>query len=205
MKLLQYGLVLESLRPASLEQLRQWRNDPAITRYMEYREPITPAMQRAWFERIQTLANYYLMIRVEEQLVGLIHLSEVDETGAQAGLFLGDPAVVHTSVPVRASLAILDFAFRQLRLREVTAKVHRDNMTALQYNARLGFEPWQAAGHPDFSWLQLRPDRHYEQTRSLRSFLEGAYGGGLQELDFEADQPLDEAIAEELERRGNAS
>lgn len=60
---------LRMMREADTERVRQWRMQPDVARYM-YTEPeISPAQQRAWFERIS---------RSERDIVWIIELTEGD-------------------------------------------------------------------------------------------------------------------------------
>src|SRR4051812_30685 len=72
------------------ELVRGWRNDPAISRYMEFREHITAEMQRQWFGRINNDRNYYFVIEANGERLGVINLKDIDRdrrTG-EAGVFL---------------------------------------------------------------------------------------------------------------------
>ncbi len=200
MKLEQFGLVLEGLRESELERLRQWRNNAAIRQHMEYQEEISPAMQHAWFERVQTTAYYYFIIRTDSQPIGLIHLAQVDDRSAEAGLFIGEADYWGTSVPARASLCILHFAFEELRLQVVQAKVKRDNWEARRYNQSLGFVYQRDAEHPDFIWMELTARSFVQVAQPLIRAATASYSRRFQ-LIFELDQPRDPLIEKDLQRR----
>ena len=57
-----YDVDLHRLTKDKIEEVRQWRNDPKISQFMEYRDYITPEMQDAWFKRIDNDRNYYYII-----------------------------------------------------------------------------------------------------------------------------------------------
>ena len=44
-----YGVKLERLTADKIELVRNWRNDPKISQYMEFRDHITAEMQKKWF------------------------------------------------------------------------------------------------------------------------------------------------------------
>ncbi len=193
-------MVLESLRPAYLELLRNWRNAPEIRRHMEYQAYISPEMQDQWFTRIHTTEYYYFVILESTKPVGLIHLSAVDDQTGQAGLFIGDPKYQGSTVPIRASLSLLDFAFNTLYLKNVTAKVKRDNLTAIQYNSALGFKVWKEAEHPDFYWMIVEQATFNSGVRSLKNAA-ALLGDARFQLTLEEDQALDLMIENDLQRR----
>ena len=52
-----YGIVLRRLTLEDIEQVRHWRNDPEINRWMIYQDRITSKQQREWFETINNPFN----------------------------------------------------------------------------------------------------------------------------------------------------
>jgi RimJ/RimL family protein N-acetyltransferase len=192
--------VLESLRPAYLELLRKWRNAPEIRRHMEYQEYISSEMQHQWFTSIHTIEHYYFVILESTIPIGLIHLSEVDARTGQAGLFIGEPNYQGSTVPIRASLSLLDFAFNTLCLKNVTAKVKRDNLTAIQYNSALGFKVWKEAPNPDFYWMLAKQETFNSGVSSLKNAA-ALLGDPSFRLTLEEDQALDVKIENDLQRR----
>ena len=144
MKLSIGGVTLKRLEEKDLEMLRTWRNDPKIRRVMFFQEDITRDMQLKWFTSLSEL-DYYFVIETDKKPVGLIHLNidEKDRDSAFAGLFIHDDSYWGTQVPVYSSLALLNFAFEELDLKQVLAKVRKDNSAAIRYNQSLGFSAIQ--------------------------------------------------------------
>lgn len=140
-----YGVTIESLTPETAELVRQWRNSPAIREQMEYREWISAEMQQKWLLSIQNGPSAYFLIREAGHPVGMIHLADIDRENrrAEAGLFIGDPCFFGTGIALGASLLLLDYAFGELGIRQVFAKVKAGNETAEKYNAVLGFEKFE--------------------------------------------------------------
>ena len=64
-KLEKYGVTLKQLTHDKIELVREWRNDPKISQYMEYREYITSEMQEKWFEETNNDKNYFFLIEFE--------------------------------------------------------------------------------------------------------------------------------------------
>ena len=144
MKLSFAGVTLKRLKEQDLEMLRTWRNDPKISRVMFFQEYITRDMQLKWFNSLSEF-DYYFVIETANKPVGLIHLNidEKDEHSAFVGLFIHDDSYWGTQVPVYSSLALLNFAFKELDLKQVLAKVRKDNSAAIRYNQSLGFSAIQ--------------------------------------------------------------
>lgn len=154
-----YGVALEPLTAETAERVRQWRNHPRIRQQMEYREIISPEMQQRWLASVQNGPYAYFLIRVGEEPVGMIHLSHIDtETHtAEAGLFIGEERFSGTGIALGASLLLLDYAFNELGLHAVTAKVKQENRTAEKYNALLGFADPQPCS-PGFNRWVLKKE-----------------------------------------------
>lgn len=134
------GVALRRLKKTDIEMLRLWRNDRKISQHMFYQEHITSAMQEAWFTSLSA-DDYYFIIAYNEHALGLIHLSrdESEQESAYAGLFIYEDSYWGTQVPVLASLALLRFAFENLGLNTVKAKIRKENKLAWKYNRQLGF------------------------------------------------------------------
>jgi RimJ/RimL family protein N-acetyltransferase len=167
---------------------------------MEYQAYISQEMQDRWFSRIHTIEHYYFVILERRKPVGLIHLSGVDDQTGQAGLFIGETKYQGSTVPIRASLSLLDFAFNTLYLKNVTAKVKRDNLAAIQYNSALGFRGWKAAEHPDFYWMKVEQEMFISGANALKNAA-ALLGDAKFQLTLEKDQALDFKIGNDLQRR----
>ncbi|MES2691492.1 MAG: GNAT family N-acetyltransferase [Bacteroidota bacterium] len=136
-----YGITLNRLDQSTIEQVRLWRNLPGVADNMEFNRHITGSEQLHWFASLDKKECYYFTIAVKQKPIGLVHLNQFDENArsANVGLFIGDEQYVGTGVSLAASLLILEFAFEQLGLALLHAKVKDSNATAIQYNTFLGF------------------------------------------------------------------
>jgi RimJ/RimL family protein N-acetyltransferase len=141
MILTKYDIILSRLTEDKIELVRHWRNDPKISQYMEFREHITAEMQRAWFQRINNPQNYYFILIFEDQEIGLADIKDIDETHktGEGGLFIYADAYLNSDVPFRAVLALNDFCFETLGLKEMIAHIMRDNFRAIEFNLALGY------------------------------------------------------------------
>lgn len=135
------GVSLHKITVEDIEMLRLWRNDKKVAANMFYQKHISPQMQLQWFNSL-TNNDYYFIIKVKGEAVGLINLCNINHTkqDAQAGLFIYNENFWGTPAPVLASLMLLHFAFEEKKLEKVWAKVRPENKAALQYNKMLGFE-----------------------------------------------------------------
>ncbi len=141
MILTKYDITLSRLTEDKIELVRHWRNDPKISQYMEFREHITAEMQKAWFQRINNPQNYYFILIFEGQEIGLANIRDIDteHQSGEGGLFIYADAYLNSEVPFRAVLALNDFCFETLGLKEMIAHIMQDNPRALEFNVALGY------------------------------------------------------------------
>ncbi len=164
------GITLKSLSLADIEQVRLWRNAPEIASNMEYTTHITAQQQLNWFNQIKTKTNcYYFIISILNKPIGLAHISDVmeQEKSAQVGLFIGELNYVGTGVAMAASALLLQFAFEDLTLNKLYAKVKNQNTAAINYNTFLGFN-FDEAINPNFSQYKITADNYFKQKPKLQ-------------------------------------
>lgn len=150
-----YDIRLETLNSETAELVRVWRNDPEISRFMDFKDHISAEQQKLWLKKIQSdKTAYYFLIRKDNIPIGLIHLDSIDKTQktANVGLFLGNKDFQGTGVVFAGSIVLLDFAFEELGLAKVFAKVNNGNVQAIGYNSFLGFTVFKALNNNFTQW-----------------------------------------------------
>jgi len=142
MKLTKYGITLNRLREEDIELVRQWRNSPKISQFMEYREYITPEMQQEWFRSVDNFDNFFFVIEYQDKKIGLINSSHIewDTVSSEGGIFLWDEQYYETFVPVWASLCLLETTYFVLGAGRSYIKTLKDNERAKKLNTHLGYE-----------------------------------------------------------------
>jgi RimJ/RimL family protein N-acetyltransferase len=151
------------LEKNNIEMLRNWRNDAKISNHMFFQDYITPEMQDVWFENLHLTKDFYFLIQFQQKYIGLIHLHKIDSKNlqAEAGLFIYDENYWGTHVPLQASLALLQFAFKNKKLEKVIAKVRNENTAAKKYNSFLGFQ------QIDNFYFELTKENYQSITKKL--------------------------------------
>jgi RimJ/RimL family protein N-acetyltransferase len=169
MELSKYGLKLHRLREEDIELVRTWRNSPLIRKYMEFREEITPEMQKAWFLSIDNFNNFYFIIEYEQKKIGLINSSHVDWStrSSEGGIFLWDEQYYETFVPVWASLCLLETSYYILGAGMSTVKILRDNERAQKLVQNLGYELQEGQEKIDNQRYILTPERFFQHAPRL--------------------------------------
>ena len=141
MKLFKYGIMLERLKEADIELVRQWRNSDPVRLNMEYREIISPGQQIDWFKSIDNLQNNYLLIHYKGEKIGLLNDKNVnwEARTSESGLFLGKPEYYATFIPYLVSVAGIETTFYFLNWQKQFAHILLTNHNAIQYNRQLGY------------------------------------------------------------------
>jgi RimJ/RimL family protein N-acetyltransferase len=136
-----YGVTLRRLTSEKIELVRNWRNDPKISQYMEFRDYITPEMQRKWFTKINNAFNYYFIIVYNYEEIGVVNIKDVDffNKCAEPGIFIYEDKYLVTDIGFRAQLCNMDFAFETLKLDYFYGYVMIYNKRALRFSKALGY------------------------------------------------------------------
>ncbi len=171
MQIRRYGITLLRLTLQDIELVRNWRNHPEISRYMEYQAPISPEMQQAWFESINNHQNYFYLIIHQQKKLGLISTFNINWTNktAHAGIFVWDENYLKTTIPVMAVLAMLDINFSVFGIQKMFIKVSKHNKQALVYNKALGYQLIVGEEEKEFQFYELSPSRYQQKTKKLRT------------------------------------
>lgn len=137
-----YDVKLVLLKKDKIELIRQWRNDPKISQYMEFRDYITPEMQIKWFDSINNDQNYFFIIEFKGKEIGLINIKDIDKDKGEgeSGVFIYADEYLSTDVSYRAHLCLFDYFFDILGYKSIKAHIIGDNTRAIRFSLFLGFE-----------------------------------------------------------------
>lgn len=173
MNLSSKNIELRLLDETTLEILRNWRNSADVIQFMDYQEVISIEAQKHWFTNLSKANNYYFIIYANDTPIGMIHLGDVDTTQgtAESGIFIAEKGYRGTGLAFSASLLLLEFAFEELGLNELFAKVKNDNIEAQDYNKLLGFREKRKL-NGDFSQWSLEKDNYLLKMPLLKQLMD---------------------------------
>ena len=165
-----YHIHLKPLEKSDIELVRTWRNSEHVRSNMCYRKTISVSDQKAWFERLDANQHYYLII-TENIPIGLINVKDIDSTAmvGEAGVFIGDLKYKDNPIVVNAILALMDYYFEKLHFTALTAKVLKENDTALFMNLELGYQIINTDA--TCYYLQITPEDYFDKTANFRALL----------------------------------
>jgi len=143
---------LRPIRVADAEVCFSWVTDPDVARYLGLLQaPITVEAERAWIARaISDKANQRVFVIEDEngRAIGTCGLRGIDREAGHAflGIMVGAKRVWDQGYGTAATMALVDFAFRSLGLREVRLGCHVDNRRGLRCYQKAGFGITQDKG-----------------------------------------------------------
>jgi UDP-4-amino-4,6-dideoxy-N-acetyl-beta-L-altrosamine N-acetyltransferase len=180
MKIKNHGITLIRLQAdEDIELLRQWRNSPHIVQTMEYREYITPDMQKEWFKSIDNIHNLYFIISYEGKKIGMINLKNLDwDTKlVESGIFIADKQYTNTFVPAIVSFVMTDMVFRLLKIDRNHAHIMQSNTKAILFNKMIGFELYEGQEEVENQLYFLTRENFDQKTVKLRKAIRTLMGG----------------------------
>ena len=134
---------LSSVEEESLEQLRNWRNEPSLRKYFrEYRE-ISKTMQKKWFEKINNdsqQVNFEIRSLKEDLLIGhcgLYYINWITRTG-EFGIYIGDKKYRNGGYGSDALRTLIKYGFEDLNLNKIWCEVY-DNNPSIDVYKHIGF------------------------------------------------------------------
>jgi hypothetical protein len=193
----QYGLKYSRLTEHDLELVRYWRNQSFIRDIMQFREYITPEMQRNWFQKINNKFNYYMIIHHGNNKVGMINCkdTEMGQKIAEGGIFIWDKNYWSTPIPVFAALTVLECVFEVFRSGEASvATISPKNEKALSFNKLLGYRYHETAPN-GFHRLILTKEDYFHTTVKLKKAAQ-LYTSGNTKISIKAEPG--ELLADEI-------
>jgi UDP-4-amino-4,6-dideoxy-N-acetyl-beta-L-altrosamine N-acetyltransferase len=135
-------LSLQATTESDRDDLRRWRNDPEVARWMFTNHEIGEAEHAAWLTR--HLADPHQLSWVilwDSRGVGVVNLTDIDlaNRSCEWGIYIAEPSARGTGAADGATFLSLDHAFGVLALDRVTNASIADNDRAIRLYERMGF------------------------------------------------------------------
>lgn len=177
MQVTAYGIVLRALSSDQIEIVRQWRNDPDVSRFMVDQHHITREMQASWFDKVSAdprQAHFMISFRGED--IGLAYLKALNGEGLEEatviepGFYLAPGPYRGTAFAFAPAFALNDYCFDVMGAKELRAKVLADNRAALRFNETLGYVRL-GQDNQGLEVQSLRPEQYYPVRDNLARFI----------------------------------
>jgi len=169
-----YGITLRRLGQDDLELVRNWRNDPKIVRYMNFKEYITPEMQKLWFSGVDNINNFYYIIIKDGLKIGLVNLKEIDYENKvmEAGIFIYDDEYLNTLTPFQVALTQYDFGFITLGLEVCICHILGSNSNAIKFNQFLGYNLSKGEEGKEYQLYILKKNNYLGRRIQIQEIFE---------------------------------
>jgi RimJ/RimL family protein N-acetyltransferase len=133
-----------TLRPFAEEDVdfvTELINDPRVWGSLASYRPKTESQEREWIENVGDGEGVHLLICADDQPVGTIGLSDVDETWGVAELgYMVSPDSQGHGYATDASRRLVRYAFGDLRLHKITANAYENNSASQRVLEKVGFQ-----------------------------------------------------------------
>lgn len=177
MRICRFGVELRSLQKSDLEQVLRWRNQPDVASYMFVTDEISMEEHLNWFKSL-TSNDVYLVIQVDLKQIGVINVKQIDweNRSGEAGIFIGDKAYRNSPIAMQAIFALMDTFFNDFNFKMLKATVKRTNVSAIDFNQRLGYEICAEEG--DQIRMQVNVKNYASARAKFNSFLKKIESSG---------------------------
>lgn len=158
MEMVTQRLVLRELRESDLEAMVALSSDATFLRYegeLQSKEEITPDF-KAYLDLVsqEPRVRYILAVTIppDDQLCGYIDLVERERSIREWAIGWGmNPGLWGRGYAPEAALAVLRFAFEELKAHRVMASCHADNLASARVMEKLGMT--REARRREVRWL----------------------------------------------------
>ncbi len=133
---------LRTINRNDIAQIRTWRNQESVNRYLVNAARISEEEQEKWFDNIDYSNSIYFMMEEASATFGVIYAHNISlrDKSFEGSIFTGNQNDFNTQLPVKAGLMLTIFFFDRLRFDCAFSKAHHKNKAALDLDRRFGFK-----------------------------------------------------------------
>lgn len=143
-----YRVYLRALEPDDYELTHQWRSDPGYQEgVISMKRYTSKETERKWVEgaiesheRGENL-RFGIVLKDTNELIGFVYLTDVDHVHKKAGYgaWIGDSANRESRYGWQASIQALDYAFNELGLERIEARILESNIASKRAAEKFGY------------------------------------------------------------------
>jgi ribosomal-protein-alanine N-acetyltransferase len=120
-----------------------WLNNPRVNLYLESRGNYTMEMLKAYIEQQYEDEIYFWGIHLKDsnKHIGNIKIDPINEEthSGEYGILMGDFTNWGKGFAKEASIKIIDYCFKEIKLSKITLGVVEDNIAAVKLYEKIGF------------------------------------------------------------------
>jgi len=122
----------------------KWRNDTDVWKFTENKpnKEITLDIEKEWIKKVIGRENekrFAICIGEEMEYIGNVQLTDIKAEDAQFHIFIGEKKYHGMGIGTQATKLILDYGFKQLKLKRIYLKVSPKNIYAIKSYEKCGF------------------------------------------------------------------
>jgi hypothetical protein len=161
-------LEFERFHAGNLEEALEVRNVAFVRERMLYSAPISIEQHIRWFSEINNNANFYFLVRLHGEAIGVINIKGFDsvESKAELGIFFGKEQIINSVYPVICAFTLQDFALEILGIKNLYTKVKKEMSDVIQFNEIMALE-FERELESHFIYV-LNPEKAKHITRRYR-------------------------------------
>lgn len=137
-------IILREIEEDDLNSIVEWRNDPAILRWLFSYSPLNKTKQRKWYEKYlddDTQQTFIIEVKEEKIQIGTVGLTNIDYKNqrAELGVLIGDESWQNKGVGKEALNLLIKFVSDEMNIRKIKATVFEENVPAIRLYKNCGF------------------------------------------------------------------
>jgi diamine N-acetyltransferase len=135
-------VMLREFEERDILQKVEWINDPENNQFLHYELPVRVDKTIAWFYSKDNNRRKDCVIEYQGIAVGVIGLLQIDRENSKAEYYItiGNKNYKNKGIATKATYAILDYAFKSLKLHKVYLTVDSENIAAIKLYKKMGFK-----------------------------------------------------------------
>lgn len=129
------------IRIDDLELIMAWRQDPAITKWMNTDPVLTLEGQKQWLSRIESDSTCkFWLIEVDDNPVGILDIFDLDKDAGIVhwGYYVGERDYRSMSLALSLELSLYEYCFDTLHLDSVKNEVFAENIGVIKLHEICG-------------------------------------------------------------------
>ena len=134
------NLKIREIQEGDLDLILGWRNNPKISQWMNSSRNITSDEHKKWHEKYKTEKNRKILIVLEgNKAFGFVQFNNIMyQKNCEWGFYV-DPNAPR-GAGSRMGILALDYAFNELKVKNVIGNVLINNVSSISFHTKMGFK-----------------------------------------------------------------
>jgi UDP-4-amino-4,6-dideoxy-N-acetyl-beta-L-altrosamine N-acetyltransferase len=130
------------IKEEHLELIRNWRNDPEVSKYMYTDSDISETQQWEWYKRIKKTDNRFdWVFAYEGKLLGVVSIYDINKlfNSCYWAFYIGNTSIRGAGIGSKVEFNVLSHAFNILKLNKLRCEVFSTNNIVIEMHEKFGF------------------------------------------------------------------